>query len=559
MKKFLYSIFGALMLLAASPTYAADFIFKQLDSAIEIRTDGLIEVTESITVDFPFEKHGIYRDIPVVYKSASGNRVTIGLEVISVLRDGEYEDYEELKEGDNLRVKIGNAAQVIKGRHNYEIKYRVDRALRGFSDHDELYWNVTGNEWPTAPESVTATVILPEGVDHAALKAVCYTGSYGSTAQDCTATIDSKKNQLSFEGRDFMTITAGWNKGVVKVPTTLELWTRLLLDNWIFAIPIGFFLILYAIWYVKGRDPKNRSIVPEYAPPDGFLPAELGTLYDTKVHDSDLAATIVDLAVRGYLKIIESEDKGLIGTSKSFTLKLLDKSQNDLKDYEKNILTGVFGSASERRLSELSSRAKEMSTNRKSVETILYKEMATKGYFVSNPETVRGGYVGVAVFLGIGATWLIGGNFPALWIVLVICSIMLGLFGLIMPKRTMEGQRLYEQTLGFKEYLEKAEKYRMQWQEKEHIFEKFLPYAMAFGVVDAWTNALKDVIQPMDWYQSSSGSWNPVMFHSGFNDFNRSLRSGLTVNPKNSAAGGGSGFSGGFSGGGFGGGGGGSW
>jgi uncharacterized membrane protein len=132
----------------------------------------------------------------------------------------------------------------------------------------------------------------------------------------------------------------------------------------------------------------------------------------------------------------------------------------------------------------------------------------------------------------------------------------------MMPRRSEKGTAALEHAVGFQEYLEKAEKYRLQWQEKEKVFESFLPYAMVFGVVAQWTKAFSSMdMKPPDWYEGSAftaGHFNAVAFGSMMRGLDSSVGQAMSAKPQESS--GGSGFSGGgHSGGGGGGGGGGSW
>jgi uncharacterized membrane protein len=204
-----------------------------------------------------------------------------------------------------------------------------------------------------------------------------------------------------------------------------------------------------------------------------------------------------------------------------------------------------------------------------SIKRHLYDESVARGYFPASPESVRNAYIAAGVIGAAGGYMglpvlavLIGADPFMLTASGIATALLVAFFGPLMPRRTAKGVEAFEHAKGFKEYLSKAEKYRLEWQEKEGIFERFLPHAMVFGVVDRWSNAFKDKqLPPPSWYQGSafsSGAFNAVAFGSMLRSMDSSVASAMASRPQSSGSG--SGFGGGgSSGGGFGGGGGGSW
>ncbi|MBU0531499.1 DUF2207 domain-containing protein [Patescibacteria group bacterium] len=532
------------------------FIFYDFSVGIEVHEDSTLDVRESILVEFFEERHGLFRVIPVDYKGRFGENVTLDVNVISVTdQDGQSLNFETYREGDNLVVKIGSADVTVLGPQEYNLHYQVNRALLYFDDHDELYWNVTGTDWGTDIPSSSVSVQLPASVDDG-IDIVCFTGSFGSQAQDCTRRVVT--NIASANANDFMTVAVSWPKGHVAEPGIAARIWQFIQDNGIILMPIAVFLALLAYWSKYGRDERGRvTIVPEYDPPKNLSVMEVGTLIDTKVHSHDISAGIINLAVNGYLKIKEEEEKKLLGKKKVFTFiktnKLpgaeLDKSEHDL-------YTGIFDGKDEVKLDELKG---EFHKTVAKINKGLYQQMATKKLFAKNPNTIRGTFITIGTVVAMSSFWLGAFGFHVA-ISLVLSGLLIIGFAFIMAKKTREGTLAYEQAKGFKMFLEKAEKYRIEWQERENMFESYLPYAMVFGVADKWTNAFKDKIkQNPDWYQGDPGAFTRGYFIGSLNDFSNSM-SAASAPPSKGAAGGSSGFGGGgFSGGGFGGGGGGSW
>ncbi len=529
-----------LCFLAAGPAYAGTY--SSFDSTIELLPDGAFVVSETMTGSFASERHGIFRSIPLRYHGPYGLTQRISVDVLEVARDREPVHYTTYHDGDYLVIKIGDPDLTFSGPFTYQINYSVERAILYGETSDELYWNVSGTQWDERLPSVGA-IVLMAGVPANALAAACYTGSRGSIARDCAAQIDD--GSVSFSANDFLTISVSFPKGIVPEPTT---WIRIgwwLSDNWrLFLLAIPPVTLFWAIrhWWKYGRDPKGRgTIVAQYEPPAGMTPTEMGTLMNARLDGKDFSAAIVHLAVRGYLKMT---DHG----GKKFTLTRVRESVDGLKPFEAELMDTLFGEKE-----EVSTKddAKRFVAARKMVSSIVYSTMAWDGYFVRNPEQTRRNYLIAGLVFAIGSMFI--GWFA--WVTFPV-GIILMLMALAMPKRTEKGQEAYDHARGFKEYLSRAEKYRIHWQEKEGIFEAFLPYAMSFGVARTWTKALAPQISSdWEWYYVGAGS---NLGTADFADRMKSIGSAFgEVSAPRSSGGGDSG--GGSSGGGFGGGGGGSW
>lgn len=326
--------------------------------------------------------------------------------------------------------------------------------------------------------------------------------------------------------------------------------------------PLG----LYLWWQRNGRDlGLKATVIPEFNPPAGMKSYLLGSLKDETVDNTDITAAIIDLAYRGHIKIIEGK-KGLLGLgSRDFTLVKLD-SKDELDPIETKIMEMLFsGSKTTVKLSELKYKAY---TKISGIRNAIYDELVAQGYFASNPNSKRNNWLGIGIALlifGIAAS-------VGLFFLLIITAILLALsagIGLIilsryLPAKTKAGGEALMAVRGFKMYLETAEKYTLQNLTPD-MFEKYLSYAMVFGVEKQWAESFKDIYKGMpDWYQAAdSSTFNSLVLADALRGFNTSSASTVTARPSNSSSGsgwsGGGGFSGGFSGGGGGGGGGGAW
>ena len=559
---------------------SAGYGIADFHSDIDIQKDSSINVTETILADFTkaSNRHGIYRYIPIEYKDRYGQDLSLRFNLQSVTdENGKDITSDESYVGANVKLRLGDADTYVDGKIvTYKIKYQIQRGLNQFDDHDEIYWNVTGNGTDTAIAKASATIKLPTTVDPKDLKAICYTGFEGSKDQNCVSqVIDGQTYQ--FETTKLLPNTAGltavssFPKNIINFPSDLTVIFWFFTDNWGYLLPFLVFLILYYRWYKYGRDPKatHPTIMPEYDPPNGLRPAEIGTLIDDSADMVDITSTIIDLATRGWLKIIENEKKGFFGSSFQYDLeKTSPKDKQDtLNDYEETIYNGIFGSKEKTSLDDLKN---SFYTHIPTVRTKLYKSLVDKKYYESNPEKSRSsyqtlGFSGIFIMLFI-LNFLIGLS-VSLYIGIIISFILVAIFGKYMPKKTQLGADTYIHILGLEEFIKTAEKDRLKFYEKENIFEKLLPYAIALGLADKWAKACEGLMKNApDWYQSSNpnfmNNFNTYYFLNTLNSFNNTMSTNMSTSPRSTSSSSGfSGFSsgGGFSGGGFGGGGVSSW
>lgn len=531
---------------------AEAFSIERFDATIQVRENARFVVEETIDVDFTEPRHGIFRTIPVRYTDARGINRSIRLRATGVSDEfGHDVPYITRRSGRDVEIKIGDPDRTVIGPVTYTISYTVDRGILFFDDHDELYWNVTGTEWPVEIAASSASVFVPAPIGEVATE--CFTGPFGSRESICTTVREEKS--IRFLANDVLTIVVGWPKGYVTAPTMFDNVLWFLTDNGIAALPVATFLILLYLWWTRGRDARGRkTIIAQYEPPDRMTPGEMGTLVDARAHPQDFSAEIVHLAVKGYVRIVE-EERGML-KRKHFSLELVKPTDAELEEHERIIIDKLFGSKQMVNLRQGTAKSAFDAFAKH-----LHAHLARKQYFVRNPQISRVAYGSVGIAIVAIAVFFLGPFLGVVGIISVSLSgILIILFARIMPKKTKKGTLAYEHALGFKEYLSVAEKYRVQWQEKERIFETYLPYAMVFGVATQWANALRDTMrEPPDWYTGSfAHGFNAAAFSLSLDSFTRSANSAST--PVKGAGAGSSGFGGGgFSGGGFGGGGGGSW
>jgi hypothetical protein len=313
-----------LLLLAAPPALRAQRLLeiRRFDALIAVDPDASIDVTETIEARFNGKWNGIYRKVPAQYRTPQGFNWSIRLELVSATDDqGNALRTETSRESHYVQYKIWVPGAEDATR-TIALRYRARNALRFFEEHDELYWNVTGDEWDVPLGMVTAAITLPQGAT--GVRATAFNGVQGATLREAELTQSASgiaiRMPRPLEFREGVTAVVGWNKGVVREPTRLDRAAGFLASNWPLGIPFAVLATMLAIWRRRGRDPRQRPITVQYEPPTDLTPAEAGTLTDERVDMRDITATVVDLAVRGFLKIEEVEKKELFGlmTSEDF-------------------------------------------------------------------------------------------------------------------------------------------------------------------------------------------------------------------------------------------------
>jgi uncharacterized membrane protein YgcG len=560
------------VLVLSIPAAASGEAIRLFTTEIHLETEDAFTVVEEISYDFGHERrHGIFREIPVRYGRGRAADYRISLDVESVTDEtGAAQPYEISTRGRNLRIRIGDPKREVTATKSYVIRYRVERGILYFDDHDELYWNATGTDWPVPIDRAETVVFLPEGAPLELMAFNCFTGPMGSVASDCVDRasdgIVSFATDRPLRGKEGLTIAVWLPKGVLVEPTALEkLLSRIgdYLSLWT-LLPLGTLLALFYMWHSRGRDPGGRDAIPvAYQPPDGMTPAELGTVVDERVDIEDITSSILDLAVRGFLEIEEIEStKFLFFSDRDWALLKKREADSSLRPHERLLLSHLFSTGSRVTISSLKEKFyKHLPELRSS----LYKQLSgARGYFPVSPDRVRKGYAvagGLLLGLGFLVFAILSRTLPGA--ALFACGAITLLFSRIMPRRTRRGRKVYQEILGFKEFVERVDADRLERMGGASVgqFEQVLPYAIVLGVADAWADAFAGIYtEPPGWYHSPryTHGFAPRLF---VGDLGRSLSTmGQTMrsSPKSSGSGG-SGFSGGFSGGGFGGGGGGSW
>ena len=568
-------IFALLLVIGRStPAWARSYQVSQFTSAVHVQKDGSADIQEKITFVFRGHFQGVYRDIPVEYPGPKGTNYSLFVTVNQVTdENGSTLKFEKSRSRGFLKLKI-YVPGASDSTRTVNIDYSASDATKFFPQFAEFYWNVTGNDWLVPIQSASTTVYFP--ADAAGnLRVQAYQGIYGS--QDpARASIDEAVVTAESTGplpaRGGLTVDVYIPEGILREPSTAAKLGRFLRSNPILSLPFWAFAVMFGLWWYKGRDPNaGLSVAPMYEPPEGLRPAEAGTLIDDSVDPRDVTSVLVDLAVRGYIKIVEAPHKGLLFSTKDYEFHLLKDRDawNDLNDYERAMLDKIYaGGGTVTRLSDLRNH---FYTVLPLIKTEVVTALKAKGMYTVDPDSAHQFVILGALAIALpylAAQVLHIADFTNSVGPLVVCTILafliIILFGRQLSATSLKGARTRVQVLGFQEFMNRVDADRLKRMPPD-TFEKYLPYAMALGVEHRWAKAFQGIIQnPPTWYQGDWTTFNTFYFVNSLGALSQQATSTFVSAPRSSSSSSGwsrGGFSsgGGFSGGGFGGGGGGAF
>ncbi|KAB7743360.1 DUF2207 domain-containing protein [Nostocoides sp. F2B08] len=618
----------SLLLLAVAPASAVALPMADqatsFDVTFEVAEDGSVLVTERITWEFPGDeaRRGIERLVTTSVGYQESDEVYRRYRISDITASsptGAPDDVGVTDFGATTRIRVGDPNRTVSGTQDYVVSYRLAKVVNDIGDGTaELYYNLIAPSNNSVYQGIRASVTGPAP----ATRTACFVGELGAT-EECThetgaiSTFSSPDVGpgegvtivLSFPREAFGDLTPdlvpydstdgfGPDSQSSLPPATQRALGGLLVGAGV-LLPVGAAALMGALVHTRGRDewyagltpgltpghgedaPVRRggtpSVVVQFHPPEGVQPGLVGTIVDEQADTVDVSATIVDLAVRGFLKIEEVQKGGLFGRDDwELTWLTPPPDAKPLTAYENALMDGIFASGSPVRLSALREKFRPTLDL---VQRRMYSEVVDRGWFRRSPDVMRQSWqslgavmCGGAILLGFLAfgpiarlldnTGLPFPPFLALVVGLFIAGLIVIALGRRMASRTADGSAVLAQSLGFRRYMETAEANQIRWEEAEQIFSRFLPYAIVFGIAEKWATTFEEVAQAAaaaghsvvlpTWY-IGSGSYGSMA--SSMNDFSTVAAGTFASTPGSS---GGSGFSsGGFGGGGFSGGGGG--
>lgn len=545
------------------------------DSVITIQKDASISIAETITVlsEGKEIKRGITREFPTKYKDRFGNNYNVGFNVEKITVGGKTVPYFLSDAVNGKIIYVGDRNKILPpGKYAYTIYYNTNRQLGFFKNHDELYWNVTGNGSKFPIDSVTAKVILPAGIKKDDIKLEAYTGYFGQTGRDYSSKVEDD-NTVTFSTtrklapREGLTIVVTWPKGFITEPGFFTKARYFFQDNWNMLLLcfglLALILFYFLVWLRFKREQEKGVIIPLFGPPDDMLPGAVRYLHQMHYDAKVFACEIVNMAVHGFLAIKYEEKKGILSWLSSnpgvYTLIRNAEADNAPEPY-KTVLKTLF------------SKSSVVPIDSYNAATI---DSAQTRYFLK-------AHLGAKYLKSYEWALIIGGAFAFTLLIItfsnlnLLTAIFFGLYIFIiavahklLKGHTPQGRKLMDSIEGFKLFLETTETDRLKIigtppTKNPELYEKYLPYAMALDVESQWSKQFVPVFEKL---KNKGTPYVPIWFHGPrFTHFNSaSLSSNITsalsaISASSSAPGTSSGSGGrGSSGGGGGGGGVGGW
>ncbi|TKC65222.1 DUF2207 domain-containing protein [Pedobacter hiemivivus] len=534
---------------------------------IRIDTSGMMYLSEKIKVYASGDqiKRGIVRSIPVYRKDIFGDRKSADFKITSILKDGKKENYKTKNDGSIRSIYIGNEDIILNpGIYTYEINYQTKGQVGFFKTYDEIYWNVTGSEWNFEIEKASATIVLPNGA--LADNTACYTGPSGSTSKNCSISINPDQS-LSFQTTESLpsgsgfTVASAFTKGIIHRPSNFQLFYQDYLKITLtLLLLIGLGAYYYISWSRYGRDPQEPVIIPSFNIPNNWSPALLRYFYIKKIDDKSFAISIINMAVKKVIKI--SKGAGL--KKEDYAVEKSTGLTNVLSNEEDAIYLRFFNKRN--RIYINKSNGSTINAAKNAHEDRLKPQLNLKDFFITHKKTliqstlitlavivvfmifvetgapmimlflspfiVIGGFCFFAGFKMIGESVPVG-IFLIIWgagfggvplymllsnlsklpiislVFIVACTIMYALYVYLIRAPTAAGTDVISKIKGFKMYLETAEEHRLNMlNPPEHtpqLFEKFLPYALALDIENAWGAKFEELLNQADyspdWYE----------------------------------------------------------
>jgi len=588
MRKFLVAVAALALFLVPSAAHAStqDFTITSFngDYYVSRANDNVAElkVVEKIVAQFPDydQNHGIERAIPQSYQNHS-----VELNVQSVTDGNSYNlPYKTSTSNGNLVLRIGDANTYVHGQQTYVITYTMRGVSFNLNDHDEFYWDINGDQWQQPFYQVAARIHIPVNLVSALQdRTACYVGTRGSTdSSNCIGNVSNDSdggktftfNTLStVDVGQTMTTVLAFNNGTFANYSMSPAAIRQLLINIaeFLALPIAAALFIFIGWRRNGRDAKGSGvIVPQYLPPKDLSVLASNAVLTEKFVPKAVSATIIDLAVRHYIKVYEVQKQKMVGTTTDYELELI-KAPDDLRDEEQQVVKMLFAVIQIGSRVQLSDLKRTLAQQSQQLGKSVNKQLAVDGYFRTAPERARLPYLIAGIVCYAVGFFLLSGNLSLfVGFSLFVAGAVLHFGSFIMAARTAKGAAIKDYLLGLKMYIKMAEAERLKVLQSPHgeltekinvndttqlikLYEKLLPYAMLFGLEKDWARKMAGLYQqPPDWYYGSA-TFNAVWFASSLGSFSNNAATAFAP-PSNSGS---SGFGGGAGGGGGGGGGGG--
>lgn len=572
MKKFIrfLNIIFALMLVAASsvPAFADDnasyvpYFFTAYNVNINVNENNSFDITEHISTYFNEQRHGIFRTIPTrnQVKRTDGTSHSVKAKIKNIKAS---ENCDVSIENGNYVLQIGDADTYVEGEHDYTIKYTYMLGEDQNNGFDELYYNIIGDGWDTYIQNVTFKITMPKEFDKSKLGFSI--GNYGTVGTydinyDVNDNIITGSVARTLQPNEAVTVRLELEDGYFYFNKTLYNFKLALLV----AVPALLFIIVIILWSKFGKDKKAVQTV-EFYPPNGMSSADIAFWQSGLIANNEkLTPLLIELANDGYIQIEEVETKSK--KKSEFAITKI-KERYDENDRAKEIFfNGLFKNGTKNKI------------YKSDLEDDFYLTLNIIRELYNKPEKRHKVFEAKSLYMRILA-WVLCAlsvfavlfNFSNLFdsnlkyiltLVGIIICIISFVFSFFIRKRTDEAVDILGKINGFKNFLETAEKDKLEAlvDDDPAYFYNILPYAYVLGVSDKWMKKFESIaVEPPQWYYGYY-PYNYIMFSHFMRDTINSASNAMVSMPVQSGSGGSfSSGGGGFAGGGTGGGGGGSW
>ncbi|HEU5451003.1 MAG TPA: DUF2207 domain-containing protein [Terriglobales bacterium] len=476
---------GALLIFLGPSLRAQNLV----EETISIQDDGSAVIAEHLQLPGPMTQPVRWR-LATQAETPEGVRRKLFVDVLEV----SDEDSAPLKFWQSDRpeyVQVIVPAQPV-ARATIKITYNVRNAVRFRSEHDELFWRV-GGTWNVPVSSVVVHATVPEAVI-GQFNARLYSGddSTPATIAGRFANWTAAVTPPAFPAVDVVLPS-----GILQPPSPFVRVGWFLRANPIVLFPLLVLLAMLGLRQWAARQ-EQIAVAPRYEPPADLTPIETGYLVDNRVDPRDVAATLLDLARRGFIRLEECKpDEGVPYAGQDFRLRLLKPMGQwaGAKSYEDIMLFHTFYGGQWTKLSSLSLRFYSVVPM---MERQVRYELQEKGLY-SDPRRAQALRILAVVIvsllfgLGQGAGWFAVTQYTLLGFACIAAAVlMVWWFTRDLPFRTGEGARVYAELRGFEDFLNCVEADRMERLTPE-LFERFLPYAVALGVEHHWGDAFSTI------------------------------------------------------------------
>ncbi|MDC5697261.1 DUF2207 domain-containing protein [Intrasporangium calvum] len=602
---------GWLILPAGAAGAVGDEAMERFAVVYDLQPDGSVDVAETITWRFPpgEQRHGIFRNIVVRmgFGDQEGKYRYFDLTDVEVSSpSGAPAAFRVSDNGAAKEIRIGSADEWTEGTQVYEVRYTLHNVLNpitgtgGAADTVEFHYNVFGSNELTARDRVNVVVKAPAPSTQVA----CYEGDAGSdTTCQSTAGDPTTFAAMGLGPGEAMTVIAGYPAAAFADPrpdvrdgdagssyggSAATAANAAAVAAGVGA-PVLAIAVMGALVWTRGRDERYADLTPglspsvadrqtqattrerpgtiavQFHPPPGVPPGLVGTILDERANPIDVSATLIDLAVRGHVRIEEVEGGGIFRRTDWNIVRLAPPRDDVLLPFERRLLDGIFSSRGD--VVALSQMKNTFASTLKSIQGDMYDEVVTRHWFRSSPQLQRGVWQGLGAVIAVvggmilfygqsAVSALMGAGFSGgavLGVGLLVSGAIVWFLGGRMAAKTAEGSAVLAQSLGFKEYLTTAEAGQIAFEEASNIFSRYLPYAVVFGVADRWARTFAEVAQAAEavgrpimmptWYVWSGSAFPDfTSIASGVESFSTTSTGTFTSTPGSSGS---SGFSGG--------------